>query len=592
MKQKKDRIRGEAATERLLRIVIAVMMLLFMSFLVIYSLIQTGDKTIAVSESYGLGSSLPRDFENFIFNSDSIIINIIALAAGAMLCFIAIPRMKKLSYVKKQIIMMLWIIIIGCIWVHSAQSTPSHDSLAVANAGFHFAQNNFAWLDETDLYYFTRYPFQLGIVFLYEIVFRIFGLFSSEKTYMPLEYLNVGMLAISDVLIAAINRRIFRDRRVTDLTFWLLAFCAPAILNCNYTYGMIPGLMFALLAVYSLIHYYENNGLHWLLLTFLPAAIAVMLKSNCIIFSVAITTTIIAMMPKRKKYLMDIALAVSVMILSLFIPNGISFMYYERAGSMPRDALPFNTWINIGLTENPAGPGWYDTSCSTDIFFQNGLNESVTKSVMSDSIKKRLRYFARHPYYTRNFFSRKFLSQWNETSYQSIWNTQARPTNSDSRRGPLAEWICGPGEYPMKRYMDKYAQLIFVGVLAGVVSSFRRKRLLELFFPLVMLGGMLFHTMSEAKSEYAIPYFILMSGYAAFGICRLYDLSREKLGHKEWAKRLFLFGTPAAEPVPENIAAAPAAPDASGKKEEEKKTEPVTAAAKGKKTKKSSMKKK
>ena len=120
----------------------------------------------------------------------------------------------------------------------------------------------------------------------------------------------------------------------------------------------------------------------------------------------------------------------------------------------------------------------------------------------------------------------------------------------------------------MKRYMDKYAQVIFVGVLAGVISSFRRKRLLELFFPLVILGGMLFHLMSEAKSQYAIPYFILMSGYAALGICRLYDLSREKLGHKEWAKRLFLFGTPAAEPVPENIAAAPAAPAASGKEKD------------------------
>ena len=63
MKPKNKQYSNEAVTERLLRIVIAVMMLLFMSFLVIYSLIQTGDKTIAVSESYGLGSSLPRDLK-------------------------------------------------------------------------------------------------------------------------------------------------------------------------------------------------------------------------------------------------------------------------------------------------------------------------------------------------------------------------------------------------------------------------------------------------------------------------------------------------------------------------------------------------
>ena len=50
-------VSGEAATERLLRIVIAVMMTGFMAVLVIYSLLQTTDVTVAVSESYGVGAS-------------------------------------------------------------------------------------------------------------------------------------------------------------------------------------------------------------------------------------------------------------------------------------------------------------------------------------------------------------------------------------------------------------------------------------------------------------------------------------------------------------------------------------------------------
>ena len=582
-------VSGEAATERLLRIVIAVMMTGFMAVLVIYSLLQTTDVTVAVSESYGVGAS--DDFsENTIFNADNILLNLIALAAGGMLCFIAVPRLKKISYRTKQLILMLWVLLIGCIWVHSAQSKPSYDSWFVANAGYEFAHNRYDCLTETTAYYFTLYPFQLGIALLYEIVFRGVTLFTDEKNFMPLEYLNVGMLAICEMLIAAINRRIFRDRRVTDLTFLLMMFCAPPILICNFTYGILPGLAFALIAVYSLIRYFESNALQWLLFTFLPAAISVMLKANCIIFVIAISAVVIAKMPERKKYLTDLLLLISTLVLSLFIQYLPSFMYYERADAFPPDSLPHNCWIAIGLDESTSGPGWYSADRSKNVFFDSGLNEYETKNVCSGMIKKRLRYFARHPYYTRNFFTRKYISQWNETSYESIWNSQIRPTYN--KRGPLAEWICGPGEYPMKRYMDKYAQVIFVGVLAGVISSFRRKKLMELFFPLVILGGMLFHLMSEAKSQYAIPYFILMSGYAAFGICRLYDLSREKFGCKEWAKRLFLFGTPAAEPVPENIAAAPAALPASGKKEEEKKPEPVTAAAKCKKTKKSSKKKK
>ena len=225
MKQKKDRIRGEAATERLLRIVIAVLMIFFMSFLVIYSLIQTTDMTVTASESFGLGSSYNRDFENFAFNSDSIIINLISLAAGIMLCFIAIPRIKHISYLKKQLFIAFWVMITGCIWVHSARSLPSHDSWFIATAGYEFAHDRYEWVYERDFYYFARFPFQLGISFLYEIVLRIFALFSDEKSFMPLEYLNVGMLAISEMIVIAVNRRIFRDRRVTDLTFLLLIFC-------------------------------------------------------------------------------------------------------------------------------------------------------------------------------------------------------------------------------------------------------------------------------------------------------------------------------------------------------------------------------
>ena len=108
MKNRTKAVPGEKAPERLLRTVIAVLMMFLMGILVIYSLLQTTDMTVTVSDSHGFGSSEIR-YENFIFNCDSIILNLISLAAGAMLCFIAIPRMKKLSYGKKQLLLMLWV---------------------------------------------------------------------------------------------------------------------------------------------------------------------------------------------------------------------------------------------------------------------------------------------------------------------------------------------------------------------------------------------------------------------------------------------------------------------------------------------------
>jgi len=571
---------GLPVTERLLGTVISCMMLFFMSILVMYSFLQTADLTIGVPDGSALWSSGDRGIENITFNSDIIIINLIAAAAGIMLCFIALPRLKKISYRKKQLALMIWITAAGLLWVHSAQSAPSADSAYVSNAAYLFAKNDYYWLTERTYFYFTYYPFQLGMALFYELVFRVCNLFGGVKTFMVLEYVNVPMLAVSDMLIAAINRRIFRDRRITDLTFLMLAFCAPPLLTNSYAYGIIPGLMFALLAVYSILRYMENNSLIWLLLTFLSSAIAVMVKKNYIIIVTAIVIMLIARMPARKKYFTDIFLAVCSMVLSLFIQYGVSYTYYERAEAMPLDSVPFNTWIYMGLSESQGTPGWFDISCTLELFNEKGFNEGETRNAASEGIKERLRYFAGHPDYTRNFFMKKYLSQWNETSYESIWNTQARPTYN-FRRGPVAEWVCGPGEYPMKRYMDKYAQIVFIGVLAGIIASFRRKRVLELLFPLAVLGGILFHLMSETKSQYSLPYFMLMTGYAAAGMCFMYDFARKKLSGRAWTERLFLFGTPAAEPVPELIAAAPAPlPEKKEKKNTAKK--PANA---GKKTK-------
>ena len=39
-----------------------------------------------------------------------------------------------------------------------------------------------------------------------------------------------------------------------------------------------------------------------------------------------------------------------------------------------------------------------------------------------------------------------------------------------------------------------------------------------LFFPLVILGGFLFHTLWEAKSQYIFPYFVCMLPAAAMGL--------------------------------------------------------------------------
>ncbi|MBR4318886.1 MAG: hypothetical protein IKP69_02390 [Oscillospiraceae bacterium] len=47
--------------------------------------------------------------------------------------------------------------------------------------------------------------------------------------------------------------------------------------------------------------------------------------------------------------------------------------------------------------------------------------------------------------------------------------------------------------------------------------------------PLIILGGIMYHMLSEAKSQYAISYFVMMTAIAAYGICIAYDIFAKKM---------------------------------------------------------------
>ena len=89
--------------------------------------------------------------------------------------------------------------------------------------------------------------------------------------------------------------------------------------------------------------------------------------------------------------------------------------------------------------------------------------------------------------------------------------------------------------------MDLYTQLIFAAVLFGVIMCTRNKNLFSTIFPLIILGGFLYHLISEAKSQYSIPYYVIMTGFAAYGLCCLYDILAAKAGKNKLIFKLFNF---------------------------------------------------
>ena len=68
-------------------------------------------------------------------------------------------------------------------------------------------------------------------------------------------------------------------------------------------------------------------------------------------------------------------------------------------------------------------------------------------------------------------------------------------------------------------WFNYFVMLIYLSFTAGMIFMIFRKKLTteSLILPVAILGAILYHMLFEAKSQYILPYFILMIPFAVYG---------------------------------------------------------------------------
>ena len=470
-----------------------------------------------VKAGAGMDTTVNRIFEleeSVIYYSDFLPGNLILLAISLIGCMLLLKAVSKLRFRYQAAILVVWTLALGMIWVFSSQVKPSYDSAYVTSSALAFSRGDFTDMSGT---YLREYPYQLGYIQLCEIIFRAVALFGGTpgKTLI-LQAANVVFLAGSYVGLLGIAAMLFPDTRVRHITFLLLLFCAQPILSCVFTYGIVPGICFAVWAILFQILWFKKDKFSCGILSALCIGLAVLVKSNNLIVLIAMMIVAALRFFKRKQYVKDIAVILAACIWALTFPTMVRMAYEHRSGVELEPGIPYVSWIAMGLSESRRAPGWYSNVSSNATFKDLGSDADVMAEYSKDIIKKRITYFTEHPQYTRDFFYRKYVSQFNETTYQSIWNNIVRKQYKE--KNAFASWVCGDGQTAVKRYMDAFSQLVFVGFLMAIFLMLRRHDYTALILPLSVLGGMLFHLLAEGKSQYILPYFILMLPVAAWGI--------------------------------------------------------------------------
>ena len=260
--------------------------------------------------------------EVILYQNDAVIINL--LLTAAFIAFLFLTKrwynfFAKINIKIMEIGLAAYVLILGFTWILSVMSVPAADSQNIFETATDAVNGKYSSLIDgqnfynSDYYggysYYNYYPFQLGFVFICEIIYRLFGTASS----MPLQVINVLCTSAAYLAIAKITALLFKKRSIEFMSIILLAGCFQPILFCTFAYGNVIGMCCALWSSYFLIKYFRTNKYTLLIPCGLLLITATLAKYNNMIYLVAFVIMLIIHTVKQKKW-QSIAFALAICI--------------------------------------------------------------------------------------------------------------------------------------------------------------------------------------------------------------------------------------------------------------------------------------
>ena len=465
--------------------------------------------------------------EKILYQTDNLALNLLFTAIFVGILFTMrrfYDFFAKINITALEIILVVYVVLLGFIWIFSVTSIPAADSANVYETARQAAKNQYTSLhDFTNFYnkdfyggysYYNFYPFQLGFVFICEIIFRIFGTTSS----MPVQVINVLAVGAAYLGLAKITRLLFKRKSIEFMAIFLLALCFQPILLCTFVYGNIIGMSLGIWSCFFLIKYFRTNK--WLLL--IPCGILLVIstiaKYNNMIYLVAFVIMLIVHTVKEKKW-QSIAFAVAICIATVGSSSLIIASYESRAGVTLANGVSQVLYFDMGLQESGRAPGWYTTT-GLSLYLKNQFDDEAANKAAWEQIGQRMEAFSDDAEYTVDFFGKKILSQWNEPTFESIWVSKVKG-HEVAIKGGIGEAVYDKslGQL-LELHFGLYMRVLYLLFAIGIYCLFISKKtnIQTILLPLVLMGGFGYHFLFEAKSQYILTYIPLIIPTAAYAL--------------------------------------------------------------------------
>ncbi len=387
--------------------------------------------------------------------------------------------------------------------------------------------------------YFTLYPFQAGSLYLFAGIFAIFG----QSNIVAFQAVNAVANCLSVICLVWLTKSLSGQTRAINLTSLLCGLCFPLLFSCVLVYGNSIGLMGSCAALALLAHGLTRSETKaragFTALSFLAITIAMLMKSTCILFLIAMVVLLLIESARtRSASLCALTIVCAIVAHQL---SGIPTKALEAQTETDfGDGMPKTSWIAMGLrTDNPLGvPGWWGLYPSNLLFETNG-DTAAQNAAAIESIESSLVSFVQHPSYGLDFISWKLESEWSDPTFQTLYYSSMCTAKDGLTHnyGRLASSVLyGNLNKPFLAFMDAFQILVVGGALAysiRAVARIRKRRqggenggtnpIVTALLPSCIFLGFSVYLLWEAKAIYTLPFFMLMIPLAATQMNSLFE---------------------------------------------------------------------
>ncbi|MFM1525567.1 MULTISPECIES: LTA synthase family protein [Helcococcus] len=362
--------------------------------------------------------------------------------------------------------------------------------------------------------YMNYYPHQLGLVYYnYLLGFISYSTkFIFFVNFIEVVAINYAMYRIIKILS--------KNNKLKILIGIYLSFAfTPQLLFISFAYGLIPGFLFMIYGVLNILKFNKYGKIKNLILSIIFLIISCLIRNNFIIAVIAIAIYEWITLDNKK------IIALKFLLGFLILNSATGFLLKNITSHITNikisKGMPKILWIAMGtdINNNRLGPGWYN-GYHTNVLEDMNYNFDKAGKIGKEKVLQNIKEHLSSPLKSISFFSKKFVSTWNEPTFQSIWSGPQDRLDQINYSN-ITKSLYGEGNifWINYEYMKATLYLIYLGIAIFLIKDYRKKYALFLIY---FLGGVAFHLIWETKSQYVYPYVFLMIPLVVNGVEIIY----------------------------------------------------------------------